>query len=87
MNKTCGSIDAVFAGVGEKAQLAMRLLCKHRNLSWDPKNPPKNRVTAECFCNPGATDMETGRFIGVCWPVSLDKSINSGFSEKPCLKK
>lgn len=77
----------MFAGVGEKAQLAMHLPCKHRNLSWDPKNPRKNRVTAECFCNPGVTDMVMGRFIGVCWLVSLDRSINSGFGEKPCLKK
>ena len=36
--------------------------------------------------NPSTGEVEMG-VPGVCWPVSLDKSVKSRFNERCCLKK
>lgn len=40
------------------------LAMQAKRLNLDLKDPGKNLVTAECICNPAATEVETGRFMG-----------------------
>lgn len=41
-----------------------------------------------CACLPSSKEVETGVGVpGALWPDSLAESINSGFSERPCLTR
>lgn len=58
--------------------------CRHNNLNLDIQCPSKKQPAMTLCCT--SSPVEDKRIHRVYWEVSLAESMNSGFSERVCLK-
>lgn len=71
---------------GEMAQLIKHMPYMHEDLNLDPQNLSEKLGMQAHICNPSTGKAETGH-PGARQSVHLAKSVSSGYSGKPCLKK